>query len=286
MTSTPVFTASGSGLSFGGLLNSEVIKLRSLRSTVWCYSVIVLITVGLGFLIAAFIQTSPSGAPAMSHDQQQAAWVQAATLGVAFSQLVVAVLGALVITGEYGTGMIRSTLTAVPKRLPALAAKATVFALTTFVIGLIAIVATAALVAPVLSGKGIQVDYADIRVWQSFVGGALYLALVGLLALGLGTIVRSSAGGISSALGVLFVLPIIAQIVASVTQAIWPLNVAALLPSNAGQVFYNYSLTNPVAFGPVRDVLVLDPVQALLVVIGWVAAAAVVACVLFKRRDA
>jgi len=114
------------GLTFGGILRSEWIKLRSLRSTIWCYSILVAITFGLGLLFAAALTSQADGMP-LNHDAQQAFVVQVATLSISLSQLVVVVLGALVITGEYGTGMIRSTFAAVPSRVPAVVAKALVF---------------------------------------------------------------------------------------------------------------------------------------------------------------
>ncbi len=158
---TTTYTAHGSGLSFRGLLVSEWIKLTSLRSTVWCYGIVLVINLGLGLLLATSLQRQGDSTAALD----QGYWIQSATIGIAFSQLVVSVLGALVITGEYGTGMIRSTLTAVPKRVPALVAKAVVFAVVTFVVSLVSIVGAALLAALVLSGKGLQLDLADGRGW-------------------------------------------------------------------------------------------------------------------------
>src|ERR1700712_3580861 len=137
-------------LSFGGILRSEWIKLRTLRSTVWCYAVLVALTIGIGLLVASFIGTG-SGADAHRNDA-----VQAVTVGVSFGQLVVAVLGTLVITGEYGTGMIRSTLAAVPQRTPALVGKAVVFAVVTFVISFVSMVVTLVAATPIFSARHIS----------------------------------------------------------------------------------------------------------------------------------
>jgi ABC-2 type transport system permease protein len=279
MTTITPYVARGSALSFGGLLRSEWIKLRTLRSTIWCYAIIVAITIGLGLLIASAIQSSTINPSSPGNE----AIVQVATLGIAFSQLVAAVLGALLITGEYGTGMIRSTLTAVPKRLPALAAKAIVLAVTTFALGLVSIVVTALVATPILTAKNIPVDLADGKVWFAIVGGAGYLALIALLALAVGTIVRNSAGGISAALGLVFVAPIVFQIIAGITQATWAINVLALLPSSAGGRMYAY--VSDVA-APASKTIVLDPFQGFLVLAVWVIAFFVVASVLLKRRDA
>jgi len=264
--------------SFGGILRSEWIKLRSLRSTFWCFLIMVVITIGLGFLLAATFR-SDSELPV---DAQQGIWVQVATLGIGFSQLVAAVLGALVITGEFGTGMIRSTFAAVPSRFPAIAAKGLVVGVATFVVGLVSIVITAVVTAPLLPSVGIHPDLGDGAAWLAFVGGAGYLALIALLSYSIGAIIRNSAGGIATALGLILVLPTVLQIVAGVTRATWAQNLGKFLPSDAGAQMYSYpsGATTP------PDVLVLEPWQGLLVLAAWVVVLFAVASVLIKRRDA
>ena len=285
-------------LTFGGVLRSEWIKLRSLRSTLWCYLIIVVLTIGLGLLIAGALPAPTTGTPTPSHDVQQSTWVTVSTLGIGFAQLVSAVLGALVITGEYGTGMIRSTFAAVPKRLPAIVAKALVFAVTTFVVALVGLVITALAAAPLLPAKGITPDFGDGKVWLALVGGAGYVALIGLLAFGIGLIIRGSAGGIAAALGLVLVVPTILQILATVTRAVWPANIAAFLPSSAGGKLYAYQGAAAESLAPGRpggatsaaaaaaDTIVLDSWQALLVVLGWVLVALAIGAILLKRRDA
>src|SRR4051812_22621386 len=124
-----------------------------------------------------------------------------------------------------------------------------------------------------------------------------YIALLGLLALGIGLIVRSSAAGIAAALGLVLVVPIILQILASVTRAAWPSNIAAFLPSGAGSKLYAYPGAAAESLTPGRgggagsaasaaDVITLDSWQALLVLIGWVVVALVIGGILVKRRDA
>lgn len=270
-------------LTFGGILRSEWIKLRSLRSTFWCYSILVFLTVGLGLLFAATF----SGMGEMDYDTQQTFAVQAATLSLGMSQLVVCVLGALVITGEYGTGMIRSTLTAVPTRLPALAAKALVFAAVTFVISLVSIVLTMLISAPLLAGNGIEVDLGSAAVWLPLVGAAGYLALIGVLAFSLGTIIRHSAGGIAAVLGLILVVPTIVSVFAVITRAEWVANAQNFLPSNAGARMYAYVSDAAAAVDPMGlNATPLEPWQGALVVVAWVAALLVLAGVLLKRRDA
>jgi len=271
--------APASGLSFGGVLHSEWIKLHSLRSTLWCYLFTVVVMIGFGFLLASVYS---SDVP-LTEAAQQGVWVQVATIGINFGQLIVAVLGALVITGEFGTGMIRSTFAAVPKRFPALLAKVLVFGVTTFVISLIAVAGTAALTAPVLPARGVQPDFGDSAVWLACVGGAGYLALIGVMSLGIGTIIRSSAGGIAASLGLILVIPIILRVIAGVTNTQWPLNILAFLPSEAGARMFAYTVDEP---PPPPDTITLEPWQGLLVLAGWFLAAFVGGAILLQRRDA
>lgn len=274
------------GVSFGGILVSEWIKLRSLRSTVWCYIIVIVITIGLAPLVAwAFAQSIGAEASgALDAETSQALASQAVTASIGFSQLVVSVLGALVITGEYGTGMIRSTFSAVPKRLPALFGKATVFALATFLVGFVALTISLLVAVPVLASGDITVDLADGSLWLTIVGAAAYLALIGLFSLAIGALIRNSAGGIAAALGAILVLPTIISIFTAITMAEWVANLSNLLPSNAGSRMYAYpveAIQDPFMVGTP-----LEPWQGALVLLVWIAALFVLASVLLKRRDA
>lgn len=274
------------GVSFGGILVSEWIKLRSLRSTVWCYIIVIVISIGLAPLVAwAFAQSIGAEASgALDAETSQALASQAVTASIGFSQLVVSVLGALVITGEYGTGMIRSTFSAVPKRLPALFGKATVFALATFLVGFVALTISLLVAVPVLASGDITVDLADGSLWLTIVGAAAYLALIGLFSLAIGALIRNSAGGIAAALGAILVLPTIISIFTAITMAEWVANLSNLLPSNAGSRMYAYpveAIQDPFMVGTP-----LEPWQGALVLLVWIAALFVLASVLLKRRDA
>lgn len=271
-------------LSFGGVLRSEWIKLRSLRSTLWCYVILVVLTVGLAALTAVAVPTDGGQGPAgrLVEGGDEPTWLGLSTVGVAFGQLVIVVLGALVITGEYGTGMIRSTFAAVPRRLPALLAKALVFGALTLVVTGISLVAATLLSGTILDGRGLDIDLGDPGVWWGVAGATGYVVLIGLLALALGTIIRASAGGIATALGLVLVVPIVVNLIASLTQATWLLNAAAFLPSSAGGAMYTYE---PVASFD-TDVWSLDGIQGLLVMLAWVVVTSVVAGVLVRRRDA
>lgn len=273
-------------LSFPRIVRSEWIKLRTLRSTVWSFGLIVLLTIGFGMLFAATFDTG--GGPTPDVAGQNSVAVMAATLGVGFTQLVAAVLGVLIISGEYTTGMIRSTFAAVPARLPALFAKALVLTVTTFVVGLLSIVVTVLVTSPLLASKGIEADLLDVDVMRALLGGAGYLALIALLAFAFGAILRSSAGGIASALGLILVVPSVLGLLAMATQTEWMHNLSVFLPSEAG--IRMYSLADAGVLGGAmpgtQDMLTLDATQGFLVMLGWVVVLLAGASVLVKRRDA
>ena len=272
------------GVSFGGILVSEWIKLRSLRSTVWCYIILIVISIGLSPLMALAFSSGVQPGVAIDFDTAQSIGAQVATASIGFSQLVISVLGALVITGEYTTGMIRSTFTAAPTRLPALFGKAAIFAAVTFVVSFVALIVGLIVALPVLGGADITVDLGDGALWMTLLGGAGYLALIGLFSLAVGAIVRNSAGGIAAALGAILVLPTIISIFTVITQAEWVANISNLLPSNAGARMFAY----PVEL--MQDQFMvgtpLEPWQGALVLLVWIAALFTLASVLLKRRDA
>lgn len=272
------------GVTFARVVRSEWIKLRTLRSTVWCFAIIALLTIGFGILLA--LTFSGPGSGSMTEESQKGITVQVATLGVNFTQLVAAVLGVLIITGEYSTGMIRSTFAAVPKRLPALFAKVLVLAVTTFVVAIVSIAVTALVTAPILSGKGVATSLLDPDVMLALLGGAGYLALIAALSFAIGAILRNSAGGIAAALGLLLVVPPVLAIITAITNATWIQNVSAFLPSNAGGKMYALA-QNAAAQGPApAGIVTLDGTQGLLVVLAWIVVLLASAALLLKRRDA
>ncbi|BDZ51877.1 hypothetical protein GCM10025867_41180 [Frondihabitans sucicola] len=153
------------------------------------------------------------------------------TLGLNFTVLISAVLGALMITGEYGTGMIKSTFTADPRRLGAIFGKGLIFGVVTFVVGFVSLIVSALVASPFLdSSSNISIDWSNGTFWLALVGGAGFLALAGLLAMFIGAIIRTSAGGIAAGIGLLFVANIGMSIVVGITNATWAKNVTTFLP--------------------------------------------------------
>ncbi|NRD25173.1 ABC transporter permease subunit [Frigoribacterium sp. VKM Ac-2836] len=274
-----------SKLTFGGVLRSEVIKLRTLRSTWWCLSIMVVIIVGFGALFAFSAGLFEAGQA--SSEQQQQIVAQSVSVGVVFGQLVASILGVLVITGEFGTGMIRSTFSTVPKRLPAVIAKLVVIAVTLFVVSLVALVLTLLINSAILPSNDITVDFGDGALWRSVIGAAASIAFTGMIAFSLGAIIRNGAGAIAAAVGLVFVLPIIVQIFTAFVDAAWVYTLAEIIPPNAAARLYDYVVSGQSAMAlPSPDgALVLEPWSALLVLIGWVVVLFGLALALVKRRD-
>jgi len=259
------------GLSFGGLLRSEWIKLWSLRSTYWCFGIAVALTVGFGLLVASAVASSSD------HTSATAALAEAATAGTSVAELVVAVLGALVVAGEYGTGMIRTTFLAAPRRVDALAAKALTFGLVAFALGILSVAVSTAIAASIFLAAGLHPDLADGGLWAALLGGAGAIALVGLLAVGVGMLVKNTAAAITLTVGLLFVLPIILSIVGAVTRADWFTNAVGYLPSQAA--------SRMASLAP-HAAAMLDPWQAALVLAAWVVVFLGIGLFVAERRDA
>ncbi|HLJ99072.1 MAG TPA: ABC transporter permease subunit [Streptosporangiaceae bacterium] len=215
---------------FVDVLRSEFLKLRSVRSTFWTLSAAVVSNIGLGGLTAAVLAGRLSASEKAAADG-----VRLALAGIHLSQIAFGVLGVLVITSEYGTGMIRATLSAVPQRRTVLAAKAIVFAATALVVGtLSSFGAYLAFQAALPAGDSLKSSLSDPGVLRAVFGGGLYLAMLGLLGLGLGAVIRVSAGAIATLFGLLFVPPILLAML----PHSWQTTVGPYVPMQAGEQIY------------------------------------------------
>ena len=195
--------------TFGDVLRSEWTKLRSVRSTFWALTVMVVLGVGLGAVIGAatahaYARLSASGK--LSWDP-----TGISQSGVAIASVAIVVLGVLCVSSEYSSGMIRTSLIAVPKRGRVLAAKSLVFAMATFVVG--EVVSFAAFFAgqALISGHAPHAALGDPGVARAVVGAGLALTALAVLSVAVGTLLRHPAAGIACMVAVLFVLPGIAQ---------------------------------------------------------------------------
>jgi ABC-type transport system involved in multi-copper enzyme maturation permease subunit len=254
------------------VLNSEWIKLRTLRSTFWTLFGAVVATIGLGMLFSWGFASRLSD---HSHPIADAA-TMAVTVPLrpyVIAQLAVGVLGVMVITGEYSTGMIRATLSAVPGRLPVLWAKAAVFSVVVLVLMEIVSFLTFFGGQAILSSQHVQATLSSPQALRIVTGVGLYLTVVGLLGTALGTIIRSTAGAIAALFGILLVLPVLGEVLRLTS---WGKHITPYLPSNAGGDL----LTNAPDPGS------LGPWTGFGVFVLYTAIAMAVAAYLLKRRDA
>jgi ABC-type transport system involved in multi-copper enzyme maturation permease subunit len=210
------------------VLRSEWTKIRSVRSTYWTLFSAAATTIGLSAIICAVYVAQYDKLSVRDKVNFNAA--STSLTGGILAQLAIAVLGVLVITSEYGSGMIRATFAAVPQRLTVLAAKATVFTAVIVAVTTSACFAAFFIGQGILSAKDVGVSIAAPDALRTVLGTGLYLAILGLLALGLGTLIRKTAGAITAIVGILFVLPVLSQLLPSSMEAI-----QRYLPNNAGQ---------------------------------------------------
>lgn len=219
-----------------GVLRSEWAKFWSLRSSWITLGVALALLIAFG-AIAAYtyspdaVATTGPPPPGGSDDSDA---VALALTGVSFASLAVGVLGVLLSAGEYGTGMIRSTLAAVPRRLPVLWSKAAVIGPPVLILTTIGALAAFQLGTPGLDGETIALSLGDDGVLRSLVGAGVYLGLVAVFGVALGVLLRSSAGAIAALVGVLLILPGLA----SLLPDSWYDTINPYLPSNAGSAVY------------------------------------------------
>jgi ABC-type transport system involved in multi-copper enzyme maturation permease subunit len=221
------------------VLRSEWTKFRSLRSTVYTLLLAVALMIGLGALLAAIAASQPKGLDA------GATAISTSLTGTFFAQLSIGVLGILLITGEYSTGMIRASLAVVPARLPMLWAKLAVCAGAVFLTMLASSFIAFTVGQALLSGKHLNASLSDPGALRSIVGAALYLTVAAITALALGALLRNTAAAISTFVAVFFVIPPLAPLL----PASWSDHFVQYLPSNAGAMLLDgtYGLAHPLS---------------------------------------
>ncbi len=280
-----------------GVLASEFTKLRSVRSTYWTIGALILVGVGLavaiGFGASSDLHSNPGDKAGFD--------ATATSLGAFFylGQLIIAVLGAMVITSEYSTGMIRTSLTAMPRRGTVFFSKLLVFTGVALVVSLVTSFAAFFVGQAVLSGSGVSASLfhsttvpavAQVTphsttlsgslvitsgtVLTAVIGTALLVTVCAVIAFGLGAIIRHTAGAIASAIGLLFVLPIIIQLLPHT----WRWDIMRFFPSFAGDVM-------TATVGPTNQHLWSAWPQFGVAVV-WAAVLVGVGAYLFRKRDA
>ncbi|WP_026910373.1 ABC transporter permease subunit [Patulibacter minatonensis] len=227
-TAPAVVARTGGRVTQANVVRSEWTKLWSLRSTRWSLAVAVVAMIGLAVGISA-VQMS-RWASTSAQDKAVYDSIDVGVGGYHLAQLAIGVLGVLAISGEYATGMIRSSFMAVPKRLPVLWAKLAVYCSVVFALMLVATFVAFFATQAIVAGHHVQHGIGDPHALRAVVGTALFLTVLGALGLGLGALVRNTAGGIAAFVGLLFVLPgITALLPHSTADAVNP-----YLPLNAG----------------------------------------------------
>jgi ABC-2 type transport system permease protein len=254
--------------TFAGALRSEFTKIRSVRSTYWTLIAMFIVVVGFGAL-ASFGAATHQHGPDWDPTRQSLA-------GLYIGQLIIGVLGVLAISSEYGTGMIRTTLTTNPHRGMMITAKAVVFTVVAFVASLITSFAAFLLGQAIMSSHHINATLGDPGVLRAVIGGALFLTACGVLAFGLGLLLRHSAAGIGAMVGLLFVVTILVNFL---PQG-WQNGVDKWVPALAGGMIWQVQPQPP------GSTPMFGPWPSFAVLCGWAALAFVSAVLLYRRRDA
>jgi ABC-2 type transport system permease protein len=267
----------GPGPNFFRVLNSEFIKFRTLLSTMILLASTAVVMVGFGALsawgtgqFADQAASDPEAAAAIAAQGGDLA-VTVPTSGVSFAQLILGSLGVLLMSSEFTTGMARSTFAAVPKRLPAFVAKLVVVVVSAFVVTAVSTYIAGLVAVPILGNFDLKLDLASSQSVKLLLVTSAYVAAVAAIGMALGTLLRNSAGGIMSLVGLFFVAPIAFQ----------------LIPGDFFEEARKYlpgNTINPLtAVEHVPDTL--EVWQAALVLGGWVIVPVVLAMILLKKRD-
>jgi ABC-2 type transport system permease protein len=248
-------------------LHAEWTKMRTVASPLWLLLGMIAATVALSAGATSLVTCTANGCGGDT--------TKLSLMGVYLGQALVAVLAVLIITGEYGSGMIRTTLTAMPWRPTAFAAKAVTLT------GVVAVGGTVAVLGSVLAGRLILPDLGDQALslddgptLRAVFGTVLYLILIGLLSLGVATVVRDSATSIGVVLGLLYIVPILSQ---TISDPDWQRLLEKIGPMSAG-----LAIQATIDLGS----LPIGPWAGLGVTAGWAAAALVAGGLLLHLRDA
>lgn len=254
-------------LSLRGVLDAEWTKIRTVRSTAWTLTSLFVVSVGLTALITM------AAAPDLASGEETEPAGAFLTLGLMFGQVAAVVLGVLVATAEYASGMIRTTVAAVPRRELVVAAKAVVLSGALLVVGTITAFASYLVGNFFLDREGLGMALSDPAVLRAISGGGLYLAVLGLFGFATGLLLRHTAGAVTVVLALLFVAGNLTLLVPGAFGD-W---LTKLMPGSAGSEIAMVESFNP---------MLLDPWVGFAVFVTETAVVLAIAGALFARRDA
>lgn len=252
----------GDGVTPARVLRGEWIKLISLRSTYVTVALTAIAIIGFGMLTSYSASNVSGGFRLRANVPLE---------GIMFAQLVIGVLAVVTVTSEYHSGLIRATLAAVPTRRPVFWAKAALLVAVAFVTGVVA-GAIAFLAAMAIMPHDVSLSFGQPGAVTDLLGAGLYLAVIALLAAGIGFIIRSTAGSLATVFAIMLVLPIIGQLL----HSHWGQTLASYLPTNAGSRVMDLDMTE----------LTLGHWTGFAVFAGYAAVALLLGFVLLRRRDA
>jgi ABC-2 type transport system permease protein len=250
------------------LARSEWTKMRTVRSTMW--TLVITVVLGLGVSAIATAETRSHWTPSSAHGFDPTAL---SLIGTLIGEFAIGVLGVLVMSAEYSTGTIRAVLSAAPRRLDVLVAKILVFVAVAVVVAEFVAFASFFLGQALLTPPAIHATLSSPGALRAVVGSGLYIATLGLLGLGLATIIRHSAGAISCFVGILLVLPLIVQALPTSLA----MDVRKFLPDRIGAAMITTNGSTNGAF---------SPWVGLLLLVGYAVAVNVIGAILLARRDA
>jgi ABC-type transport system involved in multi-copper enzyme maturation permease subunit len=254
------------------VLRSEWAKLWTLRSTWITLGLGLLFLVAFGLIASARYKSAIDSGEHMDADFARSTALSLSLFGTNFAQLALGVLGVLVTAGEYSTGMIRSTLAAVPRRLPVLWSKAAVFGLVALVLSTVGALITFLIGSGIVSGTPAALGISHPGAVRGLLGAGLYLGLVAVIGTALGALLRSVAGGISVLVASLMLIPGLVSLLPNS----WANHISPYLPSAAGQAMFALH----------RDAHTLSPAAGLLVFLCWTALTLAGAAWRLVRTDA
>jgi ABC-type transport system involved in multi-copper enzyme maturation permease subunit len=259
--------ASAHNVTLPRVIRSEWIKLRSIRSTIVTLGLTAAAVIAFGVLVSMFSSGSPIAA------EGEAIYDPAGNslFGSTLAQVVLGVLGALVVTSEYSTGLIRTTLTAVPRRLPVLWAKVIVVAAASFATMMASLSVAFFVGQAVYRGGGPSASLSDPGVFRAVFAAALFPTAIAAMGVAFGALMRHTATAIGILVAILFVVPVLFETLGGV----WG-DAVEYLPGEAGQAM----------IAVVKEPGEMSPSVALLVLIGWIGVLLAAGMIALKRRDA